>query len=431
MSATQFIQRQRVTTVGEESSFGVTPAGSFPNAMTAIATTHDTVDVDSLSVEVLDVMDERIRRNATQQPQLGLQIGSKVTFGGLIKWVPTGSLVTGSSIPSLSHRLLYRHHFGAEGCSYGTTSSGTTIAGATTITGQAGWGAHVVVGSWLAIVTSSGLEVRKVISVSTDTVTLHAGLIGSTSNAAVIRGLFTYSPADSHTSTLTWQRAFVGDSNAQYTISGCAGSLKFTLPIGKLATWGADFMATSFVGPSAQSLSTAAQTDDMDVAVLTKGTLYLSSASGVSFSGTAYSWQSAEIVHTNAWEQIRDGGATQTVAGYRDKGGRPRAAQLKLRLFYDATASTGLEALWTGQAGVNATLVLTYGSGATARVWAVEFPNAVLVAKPKPVKGEGELLYMEVEFNALEDVTVGAVSATPQKGTHSDIANAVLRLIVG
>lgn len=429
MSATTNLGRQRVTFIAEESTFGVLPSSSFPNVATAFTTTHDTLDVDALAVEMLDIADERTRRDNRPQPIQGLTIGSKVSFGFNLKTLPTASQVTGSSIPTVSHRIPYRHHFGAEGVSYGTTSSGTTIAGATTITGQAGWGAHVVVGSWLAIVTSSGLEFRKVLSVSTDTVTLHAGLIGSTSNSAVIRGLFTYAPADLHTTTFTFQRAFENDSNAQYSINGCAGSMKWSLPIGKIGTVAMDAMATVFTGPSAQSLAVTAQTDDMGSPLIVQGPWYASLASAPSFS-TRYPWISAEFVHSNSWVQVRDGGAVQTVSGMRNVGGNPRPAQFKVRAYYDATASTGWEALWSGQTAVSLVLYVIYGSGATEGVFGFELPNAVLVEKPKVVK-EGELNYMDLMFNAAADTTIGSVSATPQKGAHADFANATVRCFWG
>ena len=68
MAQRNIIVREQAVYFGEETSFGVTPAGSFPNAMTRTIVAEPIV-ADGAVREMLDVSDVRVRRLDAIQPR--------------------------------------------------------------------------------------------------------------------------------------------------------------------------------------------------------------------------------------------------------------------------------------------------------------------------------------------------------------------------
>ena len=247
---------------GEESTFGQTPAGSFPNAMTRTIVSEP-ITADGAAVEMLDVNDVRVRRLDAIQPVHGLKIASKFAAAMNLKATPSASQLTSThSATSLTPRLFLRHALGQEYAVHGSTvATGTS---STQFDVASGHGSRFRRGTLIAVQISGEMEWTLVTGVSTDTITVDPPLSGTPATSAIVRNLYNYAPAESHTNSLTAQIAYVGDSAAQYTFNGCHGSIKFGWggDWGKIPSMSLDLTATNFVGPSNQSISTATATDE-------------------------------------------------------------------------------------------------------------------------------------------------------------------------
>ena len=84
MAQSNIIVREQAVYFGEEASFGVTPAGSFPNAMTRTIVA-DPITADGAVREMLDVNDVRVRRLDAIQPVQGLEIASKFSASLMLR----------------------------------------------------------------------------------------------------------------------------------------------------------------------------------------------------------------------------------------------------------------------------------------------------------------------------------------------------------
>ncbi len=416
MAQSNIITREQAVYFGEETSFGVTPAGSFPNAMTRTIVA-DPITADGAVREMLDVSDVRVRRLDAIQPVQGLEIASKFSASLMLKATPSASqLVAGASLSPLTPRLFLRHALGTE-----YAADGSTVATGTSTTQfdvQAGDGANFAKGTIIAVAVAGQMEWALVTNVSTDTITVAPALSGAPATSAVVRNLYNYSPAESHTNSLTAQIAYVGDSTAQYTFNGAYGDLSFNFgEFGKLVQMKLDLTAVSFTGPTAQTLSTATATDEMGTGFPLQPQVYLAAASAPT-RGTTLVCEKFSIEFKNQWEMVRDPSATQTVAAVVDTGGRPRAAKAMLTLRFDHDYGTGFDA----ETRYSLTIVQRVGTGATASFWVWNMNNVKLTAQPKLSK-VGERLYMELEFSALQDdaITLGGSTGTALDGVLSPL----------
>ena len=229
MAQANQITRERRTLVGRETTFGTTPAGSFPEVMTEIVFMHDEMLVDGIATEMLENMDARVRRQDAIAPVAGLQMASKFTAQAYLKVIPTSAILTGGgSVASLSHRVLLDHLLGAEHAALGTT----VASGASATTFDVANAATLKKGTWILVDGEPTLITNLVGS----TVTVSPALGGTPSNGDIVRNGYNYAPAESHSSSLTLQTAFAGVSAAQFTQNGCYGGFKINLPFGQLAT---------------------------------------------------------------------------------------------------------------------------------------------------------------------------------------------------
>ncbi len=248
MSQANQITRERRTLVGRETTFGTTPSGSFPEAMTEIVLMHDEMLVDGIATEMLDVMDARARRQDAIAPVAGLQIASKYPAKSYLKVIPTSAILTAAgSVASLSHRILFGHLLGAEHAALGTT----VASGASATVFDVADATNLKKGTWILV---DG-EPTLITNIATSTITVSPALSGTPSNGDIVRNGYNYAPAESHSSSLTFQTAFAGVSAAQFVHNGCYGAFKINLPIGQLATIDLDFTASSYTQPANQSIN--------------------------------------------------------------------------------------------------------------------------------------------------------------------------------
>lgn len=406
MAQNNIIRREQSVRVGLESAFGVTPSGTFPNAMTRIITT-DEIKGDGATREMLDSSDIRARRMDAIQPIQGLEIGSKVMLKAYLKATPSASQLTSSAAPgSLTPRVLLTHALGTEHAAAGSTvATGTS---ATQFDVASGHGSRFKKGTLIAVEISSAMEWALVTNISTDTLTVSPALSGTPSTSAIVRNLYNYAPAESHSNSLTVQAAYVGDSAAQVTFNGCHGGIAFDFgEFGKLTTMSLDLTAASNT-LGAQSIPTTVVSDEMGSAFALTPQVYVAAASAPT-RGTTLTCEKFSMELPSDWKMVRDPSATQTVAAVVNAGGRPRVAKLNVSVRFDSDYWTAFDA----ETRYSIAIVQRIGSGTTASFWIWQMNNAKLTAQPKLVD-IGDRLHMDLEFSPIQDdaVTVGGSTGT-------------------
>jgi len=416
MSQVNIITREQSVRVGRETTFGVTPSGSFPNAMTRFVASEPVL-ADGAVREMLDVNDIRVRRMDAVTPVQGLEIASKVALTQLLKATKTAAqLTTSVSAGALTPRLLLGHCMGTE---FAINGSVVAVGASTTsFDVTATHGARFRRGTLIAVEISGQMEWARVVSIATDTLTVAPALSGTPATSAIVRNLYNYSMAESNTSSLAVQVAYVGDSAAQYTFNGVHGNLKFNFgEFGKLVSMALDGTAVSFTGPTSQSIPVTTITDEMDTAFPLAPQVYLTTSLT---RGTTVACEKFSVELPNQWEMVRDPAATNTVTAVVDTAGRPRGVKAMVTLRFDGDYPTGYDA---GTA-YSLVIVQRIGTGTTASFWIWALENALLVAQPKLTK-VGERLHMDLEFNVLQGTIlapVGGESAGELDALHTPLA---------
>ena len=393
MSQSNIITREQSVRVGRESAFGVTPSGSFPNAMTRFIASEPVL-ADGAQREMLDVGDIRVRRMDAVTPVQGLELASKIALSMNLKATKSAAqLTTSVSAAALTPRLLLGHCMGTE---FANPGSVVAVGASTTsfdVTGT--HGARFRRGTLIAVEVSGQMEWCRVVSVVTDTITVEPALSGTPATSAIVRNLYNYAMAESNTSSLAVQVAYVGDATAQYTFNGVHGSLKFNFgEFGKLATMSLDGTAVSYTGPSSQSIPVTTATDEMGSAFPLAPQVYLTTSLT---RGTYVACEKFAVEVPNQWEMVRDPSATNTVTAVVDTAGRPRGVKAMVTLRYDNDYPVAFDA----DTAYSLVIVQRIGTGTTASFWIWALDNVQLVAQPKFSK-VGERLYMDLELNALQ-----------------------------
>lgn len=418
MAQSNVIAREHRTLIGLESTFGTTPSGSYPNDMIEIVPQHDALHIDNLAVEMLEVNDARTRRNDAIQPVQGLKMASKVEATFYAKAVPSSNVLTaGGTVGDLSQTLILYHLLGVAHTELGTTvATGTssTVFDATSV-------ATLKKGTLICVTVSGVPEWTKIVNISSNTVTVFPPLSGTPATSAVVRNLYTFAPAESHTSSMTWQFAFAGDTNAQYTVNGAACNFKISSALGQLITYAVDGTAATFTSATNQSITTTVVTDDMRAPFMMKGATVLLASTVAR--GTSFVCDSVEVELPNQWQQVREPGGVETVNSVVNVAGRPRAATAKLRLRFDSA----VPAAFIAETGYTLWIVAPQGSGTSQQFFIVEMGNCKIIGRPKETK-VGELLYLDIELGALMDDQVTVAAET---GTDLDLIYAPYRVAFG
>ena len=389
MSQSDIIARERATRIGLESTFGTTPSGIFPNAMTRCFPLGDDLILEGLAEEMLPVGDERVRRLDAIHPVHGLRMASKIgALKTLLKATPSANQLTAAGTPMESGAyIILKHALGADHAELGSTVA--SAASATAFTVASGEGVNFGKGCFIAVAVSGEMEWTQITNISTDTLTVSPALSTTPSASAVVRNLYNFVPAESHSSSLAIDQTFVGDSTAQVTANGCYGDISFDMPeFGKLPSMSLSLTATNFTGPSSQGLTATTASDPEGAAFAWSPKVYL--AASVS-RGTSLVCEGAGVEFANGWEVVRDPGATQTVHSVVNAGGRPVAVKANIKLRFDSA----YPAAFSADTAYRLIIVQKIGTGATASFWIWSLPAARLVAQPKLTK-IGSRLHMEL-----------------------------------
>ena len=421
MAQSNIITRERATFIGQETTFGTTPSGSFPNAMTRAFPLGDGLILEGLAEEMLPVGDERVRRLDAIHPVHGLRIASKVgALKMLLKSTPAGAqLVDGASVAALTPALILNHALGPAMANEGDVISGTASS---TVLINVVDGTKFRKGTFIAVEVAGQMEFAKITNISTNALTIAPALSAAPATAGtIVRNLYNFAPAESHTNSLTIQQAFVNDATAQVTANGCYGDVSFDLPeFGKLPSMSLALTATNFTGPSSQSLSVASATDEMGPAFAWAPSVYLATSVN---RAQRLVCEGATIEFANDWQMVRDPGATQTVSAVVNTGGRPTAVKAMIKLRFDSGYKTAFDA----DTAYQMIIVQRIGTGTSASFWIWELPVARLVAQPK-LADMGSRLHMELSLEGIQDTTVTLAAET---GTELDYIKAPFRVAFG
>ena len=433
MAQTNIISRERATYLAEEITYGTLPTApsTFPNVPTRVFPLGDGLILEGLAEEMLPVGDERVRRLDAIHPVHGLRIASKVgSLKMLLKTTPAGAQLDAGATPTtyaLTPRLVLRHALGSEWANEGDTISGSsstpTVINVTD-------GTRFKKGTFIVVEVTGEMEFAKITNISTNALTIAPALSAApVLGTEIVRNLYNYCPAETHTSSLSVQQAFVGGGNsAQVTAFGCYGDISFDLPeYGKIPSMALALTASAFTGPSAQSIGVASASDEMGPAFTFSPSVYLATSVA---RATRLVCEGASIDYANDWQMVRDPGATAsngqltTVDAVVSTGGRPVAVKASIKLRFDS----GYSSAFTADTAYQMILVQKVGTGLTASFWIWELPIAQLVAQPK-LTVIGDRLHMELMLEGIQDTL--SLGSPAETGTDLDFLRAPFRVAFG
>jgi hypothetical protein len=422
MADENLLGRRRVTYIGTEAAFGTTPSGSFPNAMGRIYPLGEDIAIEPATA-MHEVLDERPRRGESIDPVVGLQLETPVNMAVNLKAVkasPDGQLILGATPAALVPRVLLTHHYGVEHADEGGEIA--SAASGVSFSVGSGEGAHFKVGSWILVEVAGEMEPTMVTAISTDALTVAPDLSATPQAGDIVRNLYNYCRKEVHQHSLTVQQAFAGSTVAQYTVNGVHGAIEWNFPEhGELPQMSFSGMGTSWTGPSAQSLSVARVDDGMGAPGVWRPTVLLAASPA---RGTRLVCEGAIKVDSSPeWEQVREGGAANTVLEVINTGGRPRGPVITVTVRHNADWI----AAFTARTALKMHIIHKIGTGLTAGFWLWDYPVVRLIAPPKPVK-VGERLYLELTLHGTHDT---AISTTGLTGDDLDRALACERVAFG
>lgn len=399
------IARNFRTEIGEETTFGTKPSGSWPEAMDPIQLVHDDLHIEGMEQELLDVPDAHVRRTGTVDAVVGQKRASTWRGSVHLKAIPTASQLTSSgSAAQLSHRILFRHMFGTE-----TVAAGSTIQTSSTTTSVivgSGHGSRFTRGCWILVEVAGELEPTMVTAISTDTLTVAPALSATPTTSGVVRQGYNYAPKtlSAKTGSLTLVKSF--NSAVQARLLGACFTGKFNFPeFGKLMTLSLDGKAADWTAPGALSETTSAVSDDMGEAFAYKDSpLLFGDPSTLDRSTDRCPFEAFSVDLSQSQEALLDGGAsTQSQRGWQDVGGRPYPVTGMLKTVMDV-------ARWTDAAGRTDFRIVHWvkkGTGTTASFLLWDVPRLFLKT-PKTTR-VGSRLGVDATFHGLED-TLGSTT---------------------
>ena len=230
--------------------------------MTRIHAIHDEIAVEPTNA-MLDVLDERVRRDEAIDPVVGLELETPVRMSFNLKGIPSAARLDAGATPqAMAQRILYVHHFGVEFADEGGAID--TGASTTSLPLGTGQGANFTRGTWVKVLVSGSGSARWLRPSAPTRSPWRPPSPGAPADGAVVRQMYNYTRRASHSHTFTLQRAYAGSTVAQMTANGCHGRLSWTLPeYGELPSCAFEGTAIQWTGPSSQSISVARVDDTM------------------------------------------------------------------------------------------------------------------------------------------------------------------------
>lgn len=312
-----------------------------------------------------------------------------------------------------SHDALFKHLFGRRYAAVGTTVSGsgstTTAVDLTSATGRK-------VGELVMI----GHYVRKIVSISSSTITVSPALPASPADTTVVRGTRGFYLANRRTATLSIEQKLVNTEDSavhEERLLGAFGTMTWQLGAhGTLPQIQASGKAIAYEGPAelsspAWALGSSPADDDMGPPLPWFPSVWID--------GTAVTVEPGSIKFTvsqNATE-IGTGAARSGIAGFMDTAGRDSdmVAQVEFNVrldedypttTFDGGASTTIHLLVTCDPD------LTDGTPTTLAAW--EFPKLQLIERPVKIDLGGGRAGYTIKAIALRDTLTPASATTAE-----------------
>lgn len=373
--------KEAATLWGTESTFGTTPTMTrcFPSAEPSVEHTTAQVENDDESSLAFDYKD----------PVHGLQDATaKIEYH--IR--PYASQYSGSVALPSTHPLAVGLKTGLGGWQVGSGShaSGSTTTGSVVL--GLNHGSRFAVGQLAGFTTTSGLEVRQIVSMSGDTAYVFPALASAPATASLVANMDNFYPTEDNSLSLTLQHAKAASSAQQWTLNGClVDSIEFNLARGELVKATFNLKGASFVTGS-QSISTTSATDPLAAPIVCRGTCLVQPITTVAATHYPLKVHSVKLNLGNVF--------LEETSGIEGKTGVGRNAQ---RMFGEATvrfrADTDYRAYWQNQTKMLLMIDSVVGTGSAKRHVTVYMPTAVIVGEPKTVN-DGGFLYNEITLRA-------------------------------
>lgn len=405
MSQSDIRTRDAATFVGLESTFGVTPtvARMFPVAGMTIE--HSTAEVEN-ETETVNLYDY-------QDPVLGMQDAS-AKFDHYI--APYSAQYTSAQAP-VTHSLgvLLKAGFGGH-----QANTGSLVSGSASTTGSvnlpSGHGLRFAQGQLAGIQTTAGIEVRQVISIVGDALSVFPALSAAPTTGSAVVNMDNFYPTETNAQSLHLQHAKAASSAHQWALSGCfVESMELSLTRNDLVKGTFNCKAAAF-STGSLGLSTAVVSNPSAAPLVLKDAKCL--LQPVSTTTALHYPLKAHSVKLNfGLQHVEESGGIE---------GKTSVARSGQRMFAEVTlkfrADPDSRAYWRNRTKMLVAIDDPYGAGATQRHVTVWMPSAIIVGEPKVVDN-GNLLDVEITLRC----KINQIISSPS----TDLARAPFILALG
>lgn len=390
--------RDAATYLGVQAS-AIGTAPTFTRAFPVVGS----FDVSGLETTHLPNLDESVNLYDHRQPVLGLK-GGRVKFDYYCK-SPTTRLDSGGATATHPLGIALNAMFGSENAAVGSlvVAAGST---ATTFNVTGATGGNFPAGTIIAVeVTAGNYELTRVITRSTDALTVRPILSATPGDGLRVINSYTYAPTENNSQSLGVRRALAGGATDiaayEWQILGCIGKAQLTMQRNELMKWGFDLELATWTGPTAAGYSIAAATESATAPfAVTGSTLTLFQLSSDT-TRTAYALKSVGLELDFGMAYTDELGGTEgKSSAFRTKGGRP-FGKATIRFRADRVID---DTNWTNQSDHTLICAATAGSGTSQRWAGFDMPSGEIVGKPKMIE-DGEQLWTEVMLESKMDTT--------------------------
>lgn len=324
----------------------------------------------------------QVRRRRQYKDKVSLtKKGSPLEFEVALKRLVAA--LTSSATPvafdhadALSHQLVMRAALGAEL----TPAAGSTVASSSgtpvdEITVATGHGSRFVPGSIIIVV---GEGPRRVLAVSTDTLTIAPPLSASPSVGTVVRNCYCYYTGETDSTVYTVQHVPVetGTPVAEHQMIGCHFSPEFMLEVDNLARLKLGGACLEWTGPGDLSIGDAPAADDMGSPLAWNPTFWLES-SFATMPSPADEVGSVKLSIPRKWQMVQ-GSVINGVGSVHEVAGRGEPIDIDVEGLYDPD-------WWTRRAASTNLSFVGYtsdGSGSSIRYLGFWCPTVKVIEQP-------------------------------------------------
>lgn len=370
MAQTNLRSIDAVTFLGVESSYATLPSMS---RATPIA---DSVEM-TLERDELENDSESIYLYDKQTTVQGFKRAS-VRFGYYAKALSSRLTTSTLSVPILYNvlRALLGGMSPASGANVGAVAA--SPAGTATAVDLVS-ATNINAGEFITGITGGVTEIGRVLSKSSNTLTMMPGFSGVLTSASAVGSCITLFPDESNTLTFAMQHGKVGYSSEQMQVLGLTGGFQIRITNGQLIRLDFDCTGADW-SDGALSLTTTAGTDSMGAPFLAANQRVLLQAAATA-APTQFVLEEATIEINGGMTHIPAHGGTNGFVGAMRTGQR-LAATIRVKIRADVDWMTN----WSAQSLYQFFYAATSGSGTSRQHFAFHAPRCQIVGKPARTK---------------------------------------------